>query len=134
MKKILRRQRSAYALSLVFISIWLVISFLILWKTWPEVSSSTNPFSAFLTLLWNENVDFIPGLQFRLVYLAILGTAMLISGVLIWLLSRRWFFLPGEDTLFQCPFCKKTWRGKGDKGLVHCPHCRQLAHPRIVYK
>lgn len=134
MKKILRRQKSAYALSLIFCLIWLLTVFVIFRETWSEVSSSANPFSDFLTLLWKEKVDFIPGLQFKLIYLVILGDLMLIAGIAIWLLSRRWFLLPGDDTWFQCPFCKKRWRAKGDKALVHCPHCRQLIHPRIVDK
>lgn len=132
MKRILRRQKSAYILSLIFCSIWLATLLLTLWKMWPRVSSSEVPLSTFLALLWEEELSLIPGLQFRLIYLTILGDVMLISGVVIWLTSRKWFVLPGEITLFQCPYCKKRWRSKGDKALVQCQHCRQLVHPRIV--
>ncbi len=132
--KVLRRQKSAYALSAIFFLIWLATVFVVLWKIWPEASSSSNPVSTFLTLLWEENIDLVPGLQFKLVYLVVLGDVMLISGVVIWLLSRKWFLLPGEETWVQCPFCKKRWKASGDKALVHCPHCRQLVHPRIVDK
>lgn len=134
LKKILRRQKSAYALSLIFCLMWLATLLVTVWKTWSEVSSAENPISTFFNLLWTENLDFVQGLQFRLIYLTILGDVMLISGVVIWLLSRQWFLLPGKTALFQCPFCKKKWRSSPDKGLVHCPHCRQLVHPRIVEK
>ena len=134
MKRTLRRQKSAYALSLIFCLLWLATLFMTLWKTWPEVSSAENPFSTYLARLWEENFEFIPGLEFRLVYLVVVGDVMLISGVVIWLLSRQWFYLPGKTVLLECPFCKKRWRSNPDKGLVHCPHCRQLVHPRMVHK
>lgn len=132
MKTILRKQKSAYALSIIFISIWLITVLVTIWKTWQEVSSSTDLLSTFLTTLWRENINFISGLQFKLVYLVILGDIMLIAGVITWLLSRKQFLLPGEDTRFKCPFCKKKWKAKGNKALVHCPHCNQLIHPEII--
>jgi DNA-directed RNA polymerase subunit RPC12/RpoP len=132
MKKTLRRQKSAYALSLIFCLAWLAMLIATLWKTWPGVSSAQNSFSTFVTLLWTETLDFIPGLEFKLIYLNIIGDAMLISGVLIWVLSRQWFLLPGETMLFQCSFCKKKWRARRDEGLIHCPHCRQLVHPKMI--
>jgi DNA-directed RNA polymerase subunit RPC12/RpoP len=102
------------------------------WKTWPQISSAENPLSTFLTLLWTENLDLIQGSEFKLVYLIILGDAMLVTGVVVWILSRQWFYLLGKNVWFQCPFCKKKWKSIGDKALVHCPHCRQLVHPRII--
>ena len=132
MKKTLRRQKSAYALSLIFCLIWLATLITTLWKTWPEASSAENPFSTFIALLWTEKLDLIPGLEFKLIYLTIIGDVMLISAVLIWALSRQWFLLPGETMLFQCPFCKKKWRARRGKVLVHCPHCLQLVHPKMI--
>jgi hypothetical protein len=107
---------------------------LTLWKTWPQISSAENPLSTFLALLWTEKLDFVPGLDFKLVYLAVLGNVLLLSGVAMWVLSRQWFFLPGKSVWFQCPFCKKEWRATEDKALTHCPHCRQLVHPTMVEK
>lgn len=134
MKRILRRQKSGYALSLILCLIGLAALFIPLWKAWPEVSSAQDPFSAFWTLLWSEQLDFISGIEFKLVYLTILGVVLFISGVTILVLSRQWFLLAGDTVLFQCPFCKKKWRARPDKGLSHCPHCRQLVHPKIVEK
>ncbi len=132
MKRILRRQRSGYALALILCLIGLIALLVTLWKTWSEVSSAQDPFSVFWTLLWTYEFDFIPGIGFKLAYLTILGAVSMIVGVVILILSRQWVSLPGETTLFQCPFCKKRWRAIRDKGLVHCPHCNQLVHPTMV--
>jgi len=132
--KILRRKRSTYALSLILCLAGIAALLATLWKTWPEVSSAKDPFSTFLTLLWTEKLDLIAGLAFKLVYLVVLGDAMLISGIVLLVLSVQRFYLPGKVVWYRCPFCKKDWRSSGDKALVHCPHCRQLIHPIIIEK
>ena len=135
MSKILRRQKSGYVLSLILCSIGLTALFVALWKTWPEVSSANNPFSTFWTLLWREQLDLIPSIGFKLAYLVILGTVMLVSGIVILVLSRQWFYLPaGEIVSFQCPFCKKQWRGHKNQELVNCPYCRKQTYPRMTEK
>jgi len=132
MKRILRRQKSAYALSLALCLVGIVALVIAVWKTYPQLSSSADPFSTFLSLLWSENLTLTSGLEFKLIYLVILGDVMLISGVVLWVLSRQWFLLPGKTVWFQCPFCNKKWRSLRDKALVHCPYCRQLVHPRMT--
>jgi hypothetical protein len=132
MKRILRRQKSGYALSLILCFIGVTALFMPLWKTWPKTSSSQHPLSTFWALLWTEQLDFIPGVEFKLAYLTILGAVTLIFGVVIWSLSRQWFSPAGQTVLFQCPFCKKQWRASPDKGLVRCPHCHQLVHPKMI--
>jgi hypothetical protein len=87
-----------------------------------------------MTLLWTEKLDFISGVVFKLIYLVVLGDAMLISAVVVYVLSVQWFFLPGKIVWYRCPFCHKDWRSSGDKALVHCPHCRQLVHPTLIEK
>jgi hypothetical protein len=134
MTRVLRRQKCAYALSLILCLMGLAAIFAALRETWSEVSSAENPASVFWTLLWQEQLDFIPGIEFKLAYLTILGAVMLVSGLVIWALSRQSFYLPGETVLFQCPFCKKKWRASRDKGLVQCPHCHQLVHPKMIEK
>jgi len=104
----------------------------ILWETYPIISSSSDPFSTFLSLLWTEELSFSPWFSIKLIHLVILGDLLLIAGVVLWVLSRQWFVVPGKTVWFQCPFCKKKWRSTGDKALVHCPYCRQLVHPRIA--
>jgi hypothetical protein len=132
--RILRRQKSAYALSLILALAGITALLITLWKTWPQISSVKDPFSTFMTLLWTEKLDFISGVEFKLIYLVVLGDVMLISAVIVYVLSVQWFFLPGKIVLYRCPFCHKDWRSSGDKALVHCPHCRQLVHPTLIEK
>ena len=132
--KILRRQKSAYALSIVLCVIGVIALFATLWRIWPQISSAKDPFSTFLTLLWTEKLNFIPEVEFRLVSLFILGDAMLVLGVVVYVLSVQWFYLPGKVVWYRCPFCNKEWRSSGDKALVHCPFCRQLVHPTMIEK
>jgi len=132
--KILRRQKSAHALSIILCVIGVIALFATLWRIWPQISSAKDPFSTFLTLLWTEKLNFIPEIEFRLVSLFILGDAMLILGVMVYVLSVQWFYLPGKVVWYRCPFCNKEWRSSGDKALVHCPFCRQLVHPTLMEK
>jgi hypothetical protein len=132
--KTVRRQKSAYALSLFLCTVGVLAFIAAVWETWPEVSSAKDPFSTFLTLLWAEKLDFVPGLEFKLIYLVILGDAMFISGVIIAVLSVQLIYLPGKNVWYRCPFCNKDWKSSGDKALVHCPHCRQLVHPMMIEK
>lgn len=132
MKRILRRQKSAYVLSVILCLSGITALFATLWRTWPRISSSQTPFSEFWTFIWSEQLNFIPVIEFKLAYVMILGVAFIISGIVIWVLSRQWFYLPGDTVWLQCPFCKHRWRTKGDKALVHCPYCLQLIHPKMV--
>jgi DNA-directed RNA polymerase subunit RPC12/RpoP len=134
MKRTLRKQKSAYTLSLILCLVGTVALLSTVWKTYPQLTSSEDPFSTFLSLLWTEKITLISWLEFKLIYLVILGDIMLILGVILWLLSREWLLLPGKIVWFQCPFCKKKWKSTGDKALVHCPYCRQLVHPKITEK
>ena len=134
MRKILRTQKSAYTLSVILFLLGTMAVVTALWKTWPQVSTASNPFSTFFNLLWSERLDFVPGLEFKLMYLFVLRDAMLISGLVTWVLSRQWLLVPGKTVWYLCPFCKKKWRSTEDKALVHCPHCRQLIHPTLTEK
>jgi hypothetical protein len=132
MKRILRRQTSGYVLALILCLIGLTAILVTLWKAWLEVSSAQVSVSTLWELLWTQRLGFILGMEFKLGYFLILGAVSIVVGVVILILSRQWFSLPGETVLYQCPFCKKRWRALRDKALVHCPHCRQLVHPTMV--
>lgn len=132
--RILRRQKSTYALSLFLVLLGVAAILFTVWKTWPQVSSATDPLSTFMNLLGTEKLDFIPVSGFKLIHLFALGDALLISGILLYVLSVQWFYLPGKIVWFRCPFCHKVWRSTGDKALVTCPHCRQLVHPTLIEK
>ena len=132
MKKILRKQKSGYALSFVLWLLGIVAVFWVIWKTWPEVSVAGNPFSVFWDSLWTETLVSVSGVEFKLLYLAVLGTALIVSGFLMFSVSRKWFTLGGANSWLQCPFCHKRWRTSADKALVHCPYCNHLVHPVLV--
>lgn len=132
--KILRRQKSAHALSIVLCVIGVIALSATLWRIWPQILSAKDPFSTFLALLWTEKLYFIPEVEFRLVSIFVLGDAMLVLGVVVYVLSVQWFYLPGKVVWYRCPFCNKEWRSNGDKALVHCPFCRQLVHPTMIEK
>lgn len=134
MRRILRKQKSAYALSLALCLLGIAAILVVVWKAYPKISGSPNPFSSFLSLLWTEELSLLSWFSLKLIYLVVLGDVLLIAGIVLWLLSRQWFVVPGATVWFECPFCKKKWRSTGDKALVHCPYCRQLVHPRIVEK
>jgi hypothetical protein len=132
MKRILRRQTSGYVLALILCLTGLTAILVALWKAWLEVSSGQVSVSTLWELLWTQRLGFILGMEFKLGYLIILGAVSIVVGVVILILSRQWFSLPGETVWYQCPFCKKRWKALRDKALVHCPHCRQLVHPTMV--
>jgi hypothetical protein len=134
MKILFRRQKSVYALSLFLCLVGVAALLPTLWKTWPQVSSAKDPFSTFLGLLWTENLGFVLGIEFKLVYLVVLGDVMLAVGVVMGIYSVQRFYLPGKVVWLRCPFCNKEWRSSDVKALVHCPHCRQLGHPTMVEK
>jgi hypothetical protein len=127
--KVLRRQNSAYALGILLCLLGIIALIATVWMTWPQVS-----FSTFLNRLWTEKLGFIPWFEFKLVYLVILADAMLISGVIVCVLSVRWFYLPGKNVWYRCPYCHKDWRSRGDMALVQCPHCQQRVHPIMIDK
>jgi len=132
--RILRRQKSTFALSIVLSLLGVAALLFTFWKIWPHISSVKDLLSTFMTLLWSEKFDLIPNFEFQLIYLVALGDALLISGVTLYVLSVQWFYLPGTVVWYRCPFCHNDWRSTGDKALVHCPHCRQLVHPTLVEK
>lgn len=134
MKKRLRIQRSGYAIGFLLLLSGLVALLLTLWKTWPAVSSAENPISIFWESLWTGKFSLFQGIEFNLVYLAVIGVTMVASGAIVFALSREWFLLVGTKALFRCPFCRKKWNTSSDKALVHCPYCRQLVHPKPVEK
>ncbi len=132
--RILRRQKSTFVLSIVLSLLGVAALLFTFWKIWPHISSVKDLLSTFMTLLWSEKFDLIPNFEFQLIYLVALGVVLLISGVTLYILSVRWFYLPGTVVRYRCPFCHNDWRSTGDKALVLCPHCRQLVHPTLVEK
>jgi len=132
MRRILRTQKSGYALGLVLCLLGLAAMLVTLWKAWPEIYSATNPAMDFWTVLWAYELVLVSGFGLKLGYLLIVGIVLMMIGVAVCVLSRQWLVVPGETAVFQCPYCKKRWKAVHDKALVHCPYCRQLVHPMMV--
>lgn len=130
--KAIRRYKFGYVFGVVLCIISCMVIAFAVWKTWPEISGNVNPLSAFWDFLWVEEIDLVPGVEFKLTYLVVLAGALLCLGVGVIAFSRQWFFLPGKTMKLQCPFCKKFWRAGYNRGQVLCPHCRHLVHPRII--
>ncbi len=103
-----------------------------LWNAWPSVTSSAEPLSAFWAFLWEEQLNIISGIEFKMMYLVILAAVAIPSGIAVLMFSRQWFFLPGRTISLQCPFCKKLWHASYDRGQVLCPHCHHLIHPKMI--
>ena len=132
MKRVLRRQKSGYAISFILWFFGIAALFWTFWKTWSDVSTASSPLSVFWESLWNKTLDFIPGVELKLVYLIVFASATLVAGFIVFGLSRKWFLLEGKNSTLQCPWCRKRWRTSPDKALVLCPYCRQLVHPILV--
>ena len=132
--RILRRQTSTFVLSIALSLLGAAALLFAFWKILPHISSVKDLLSTFMTLLWTEKFDLIPNFEFELIYLVALGDALLISGIILYILSVQWFYLPGRVVWYRCPFCHKDWRSTGDKALIHCPHCRQLVHTTLIDK
>jgi len=132
MKKVLRRQTSGYILSFLLLFFGIAALSVVLWKTWNQVTQAADPLSVFWESLWTEQLVFLSGVEFKLAYLVVLSTAMLITAFLVFALSRQWILLGRKGSWVECPFCKKRWRTSAVTALGLCPHCRQLVHPRLV--
>ena len=131
MKKVLRKSKFGYALSIILFLLGISAITIAFWKVWPKTTSTNEFSSAFWNLLWTEEIDTIMGISFKPIFLLIFGITAIVFGSVILVFSRKQFAV-GEKVLVECPFCKKRWKTDPQKALVHCPFCRQLIHPRIV--
>jgi len=132
--QVLRTQKSGYALSLIMGLLGAIAFWVIILRVWQQISVASDPLSTFVELLWTEKLYFSPYVEFRLLYLFILGGALIAVGGVVAIMSTQRVYLPGRVVWYRCPFCKKEWKATGSRGLVHCPICRQLVHPTIVEK
>jgi len=131
MRRILRREKSGYALGIIFCLIGLFLLAAVLWKAWLHVSGSQNVLSDLWSCLWTEQIDFALGVAFKLIYFTGLGVVIFLAGIVMVALSQKWFTLPGESVLLTCPYCKNHWRANRAKGWAECPHCRQFIQPSV---
>jgi len=132
MRRILRREKSGYALGVILCLAGLLLLAVVLWKAWLHVSASQLVLSELWSYLMTEQLNFPLGLGFKLIYLTILGAVILFSGIVMVALSQKWFILSGEAVLLTCPYCKNYWRASRAKGWAECPHCRQFIQPQVT--
>ncbi|HUV98281.1 MAG TPA: hypothetical protein VMW14_02125 [Candidatus Paceibacterota bacterium] len=132
MKKAIRRYKLGYGLGIALSAIGLTALSVLIWKAWPEASSSRDPLSAFWNYLFTGQLSFVPSVEFRPLYLVILAVITLSCALAVFLFSRQKFLLPGRTMQLECPFCKKHWHASYDRGQVLCPHCHHLIHPKMT--
>jgi len=132
MRRILRREKSGYALGLIFCLVGLFLLAVVSWKAWQDATVSQHVSSDLWSYLWTEQFDFAFGVGFKLIHFTILGAAIFLLGAVIMALSRKWFTLSGETVLLTCPYCKNHWRASRAKGWAECPHCRQFIQPQVT--
>jgi len=134
MRRILRREKSGYALGLILCLVGLFLLAVVLWKALSNVSVSQLVLSDLWSYLWSAQLVFPFGIKFSLIYFVILGAMFFFSGIAVLALSQKWFTLPGETVLLTCPYCKNHWRASRGKGWAECPHCRQFVQPQVMKK
>ncbi|RLI19858.1 hypothetical protein DRO54_07560 [Candidatus Bathyarchaeota archaeon] len=131
MKRVLRKSKFGYALSLILFLLGISAIIFVFWRVWLKTGSVNGLASAFLNSLWTEEFNLAAGISFKLIFPFIFGIIAITFSSIILAFSRKWFVI-GEKVLVECPFCKRMWRTNPQKALVHCPFCRQLVHPKIV--
>jgi hypothetical protein len=131
-KKAVRRYKLGYALGTMLCVIGVMALLTVVWRTWPQIASSPDPAAVFWTALWEQQLSLISGVDVKLMYFLVLAATTLTSGALVLAYSSQRFFLPGNVMKLQCPFCKRFWHARYDRGQVLCPHCQHLIHPRMI--
>jgi hypothetical protein len=130
MKRIIRGKKSGYALGFAFCFVGLIVLFAVLWNAWPNVSNSTDMFSALGSYLLTKQFDF-GDVSLKLIDLTIIGIAVLALGIFVLALNHQVFSVSRENILLKCPYCKNHWKASRASGYAECPHCRQFVQPTV---
>jgi len=134
MHRIIRTKQSGQILGSLLCLMGSAALLVVFWKAWPNVSGSTNVFSN----LWSEilagQIAVASLVTVKLLYLTILGTVLLIFGVIALAFSRQIFIVSRGSTLLQCPYCRNQWKAGRAMGWAECPFCRKFIHPQTVKK
>ncbi|HKZ94977.1 MAG TPA: hypothetical protein VJ249_10435 [Candidatus Bathyarchaeia archaeon] len=134
MRQIIRTKQSGQILGSILCLLGFVALLLVFWKAWPSASGSADVFSALWSQVLNGQINLGSLLVLKLVYLMIGGSALLILGIAVLALSRQIFYVSGESTLIQCPYCRNQWKARRAMGWAECPFCRKFIHPQTVKK
>ena len=121
----------SYALGLGLSIVGSILLIVALWSAWPDVANSDDIFAALQAQLWTEELDSGLGVRFKLMEVTILGTALLVLGIFVTVLSRQ-VFHAGKYIFLKCPFCKNRWKATRARTWAKCPHCNRFIQPIIV--
>jgi hypothetical protein len=130
-RKVLGRIKSGYALGFVLCLAGLILLVAVFLNAWPQMSGSQPGLSELWSYLWTAQLVFPFGIRLQLIYVGISGVVLFFGGIIVLLLSEKWFIFAGETVLLTCPYCKNHWRTSRAKGWVECPHCRQFIQPQV---
>ena len=131
---VFHRGKLGYVISFLLGLMGIIAIWATLQRVWPQISVASDPWSTFLELLWTEKLDVASYLDFKLLYLLIIGGALLVVSVVGAFLNSERFYSPGKMILYHCPFCKHDWQSSGYLGVTNCPVCRQRIQPTIIEK
>lgn len=131
MRKITTRYIAGYALGIVLGLAGLTLLVAILWRAWPNVSTSHNVLPALEEYLWTEEFDLGFGAKLKLMYLTMMGAAALVIGIFVLVFSRKVLYVR-ENVLLQCPFCKNQWKASRARGWGKCPYCNRMVQPTLA--
>ena len=131
MRKITTRYIAGYALGFALCLAGLTLLFAILWRAWPNVSTSHSVLSALEEYLWTKEFDLGFGAKLKLMHLTMMGAAALVFGTFVLAFSRKVLYVR-ENTLLQCPFCKNQWKASRARGWGKCPYCNRMVQPTVA--
>jgi len=131
MRKITTRYITGFALGLALCFAGLTLLVAVLWRAWPNVSTSHGVLPALVEYLWTKGFDLGFGVRLKLMHLIMMGAAALVSGIFVLAFSRKVFYV-GENVLLQCPFCKNQWKASRARGCGKCPYCNKMVQPIVV--
>ncbi len=134
MPRIIRTKQSGQALGAVFCLMGFMALLVVLWKAWPDTSGSSNILSALWFQIVSQQISLGSAVTLKLTYLTVIGTAFVISGLIVLALSRQIFHVSREPTLLQCPYCRNQWRARRAMGWAECPFCHKFINPQTVKK
>jgi hypothetical protein len=106
--------------------------FVVFWKAWPNASASGDLPTALWSQILTQQVSADSFVTIRLTYLTVMGTAFLILGSVALGLSRQIFYLSGESTMLQCPYCRNQWKARRAMGWAECPYCSKFIQPQAL--
>jgi hypothetical protein len=131
MRRVIRKKTSAQILGAVLLVAGLVALFFVFWKASSAISSDAG-MSALWSFILNEQVDMVPLVTLKMIYIVIMGIVFSAFGLITLIFSRQIFYLSGESVMLTCPYCRNRWKARRAMGWAECPHCRKFIQPQVL--